>query len=162
MSFNIAINGYGRIGQCIVRALYSRPQHERPFRVVAINELTDLETLTYLTRYDTTHGRFPLAVENDGQHLIIDGDRILPLNQPDPTLLPWGELDVDLVLECSGSFCDRNTAQQHLDAGRIDKAGHGVVVGRQHGDLAARRFHRGELRNGNAAWFGHGKAAGSQ
>lgn len=116
MSFNIAINGYGRIGQCILRALYSG-QQDRPFRVVAINELTDLETLTYLTRYDTTHGRFPIAVDNDGQHLLIDGDRILPLNQPDPCQLPWAELNIDLVLECSGSFCDRATAQRHLNAG---------------------------------------------
>ncbi len=117
MSFNIAINGYGRIGQCILRALYSSELKDLPFRVVAINELTDLETLTYLTRYDTTHGRFPLAVENDGQHMIINGDRILPLNQPDPSQLPWADLDIDLVLECSGSFCDRTTAQIHLDAG---------------------------------------------
>ncbi|MEH6470439.1 MAG: glyceraldehyde 3-phosphate dehydrogenase NAD-binding domain-containing protein [Halopseudomonas sp.] len=119
-TFNIAINGYGRIGQCILRALYSSRLHNdavRPFRVVAINELTDLETLTYLTRYDTTHGRFPLAVENDGQHLIIDGDRIQPLNQTDPSQLPWAELDIDLVLECSGSFCDRSTAEVHLQAG---------------------------------------------
>lgn len=117
MSFNIAINGYGRIGQCILRALYSSANRDRPFRVVAINELTDLETLTYLTRYDTTHGRFPLAVENDGQYLMIDGDRILPLNQPDPGKLPWAELDIDLVLECSGSFCERSIAQLHLDVG---------------------------------------------
>jgi D-erythrose 4-phosphate dehydrogenase len=117
MIINVAINGYGRIGQCILRALYSSEHQDRPFRVVAINELTDLETLTYLTRYDTTHGRFPLAVENDGQHLMIDGDRILPLNHADPRQLPWAELDIDLVLECSGSFCDRATAQQHLDAG---------------------------------------------
>ncbi len=118
--FNIAINGYGRIGQCVLRALYSsdpRTAAARPFRVVAINELTDLETLTYLTRYDTTHGRFPLPVENDGKHLLIAGDRILALNQPDPRLLPWAELEIDLVLECSGSFCDRGTAELHLQAG---------------------------------------------
>ena len=122
MSFNIAINGYGRIGQSVLRALYSGALQQdgnasRPFRVVAINELTDLETLTYLTRYDTTHGRFPMAVENDGQHLMIDGDRILPLNQSDPSKLPWAELDIDLVLECSGSFCERSIAQLHLDVG---------------------------------------------
>jgi len=119
-TFNIAINGYGRIGQCVLRALYSSQPSDksvRPFRVVAINELTDLDTLTYLTRYDTTHGRFPLPVEHDGKHLLIDGDQILALNQPDPKQLPWGELDIDLVLECSGSFCDRATAQIHLQAG---------------------------------------------
>jgi D-erythrose 4-phosphate dehydrogenase len=119
-TFNIAINGYGRIGQCVLRALYSNAQRGpdgRPFRVVAINELTDLETLTYLTRYDTTHGRFPLPVEHDDTHLLIDGDRILALNQPDPRLLPWAKLEVDLVLECSGSFSDRSRAEIHLQAG---------------------------------------------
>ncbi|WP_421867540.1 type I glyceraldehyde-3-phosphate dehydrogenase [Motiliproteus sp.] len=117
MSFNIAINGYGRIGQCILRALYSSSSQPRPFNVVAINELSDIYTLTYLTRYDTTHGRFPLPVDHDGQHLLINGDRILMLNQPDPTKLPWDELKIDLVLECSGSFCSREIAQQHLDSG---------------------------------------------
>tara|TARA_R110001583_G_scaffold2626_2_gene18605 strand:- start:1680 stop:2744 length:1065 start_codon:yes stop_codon:yes gene_type:complete len=119
-TFNIAINGYGRIGQCVLRALYSGDRSKdsaRPFRVVAINELTNLDTLTYLTRYDTTHGRFPLPVENDDSHLLIDGDRILALNQPDPRKLPWSELEVDLVLECSGSFCDRASAEIHLQAG---------------------------------------------
>lgn len=118
--FNIAINGYGRIGQCVLRSLYAsdrRGAATRPFRVVAINELTDLDTLTYLTRYDTTHGRFPLPVEHDGKHLLIDGDQILALNQPDPHLLPWRDLEVDLVLECSGSFCDRASAEIHLQAG---------------------------------------------
>jgi D-erythrose 4-phosphate dehydrogenase len=119
-TFNIAINGYGRIGQCVLRALYSHDRRgaaARPFRVVAINELTDLETLAYLTRYDTTHGRFPLPVEHNDTQLLIDGDQILALNQSDPRLLPWAELEVDLVLECSGSFSDRSRAEIHLQAG---------------------------------------------
>ncbi len=116
MSFRVAINGYGRIGQSVLRALYSDPQFSQ-LQIVAINELTDIDTITYLTRYDTTHGRFPLPVENDQQHPIINGDKIRVLSEADPKLLPWKELDIDLVLECSGSFCDRASAQQHLNSG---------------------------------------------
>lgn len=116
MSYRIAINGYGRIGQAVLRALYSGPRRCN-LKVVAINEFADLETLVYLTRYDTTHGRFPVAVEHDGRHLLVDGDRIEVFNQANPEQLPWGQLAVDLVLECSGSFTDRDTAQRHLHAG---------------------------------------------
>ncbi|BCR07013.1 D-erythrose-4-phosphate dehydrogenase [Desulfuromonas versatilis] len=112
----IAINGYGRIGQSVLRALYVDPRHSE-LQVVAINELSDLDTLTYLTRYDTTHGRFPVAVANDGSHLLINGDRIRALNEQDPENLPWKELDVDLVLECTGTFTDRATAERHLASG---------------------------------------------
>ncbi len=116
MSYRIAINGYGRIGQCVLRALYQRNlQHK--LQVVALNELADIETLTYLTRYDTTHGRFPLPVNQDSQHLIINGDAIKVLNLEDPAQLPWKNLDVDLVLDCSGSFSDRAQAQKHLQGG---------------------------------------------
>jgi D-erythrose 4-phosphate dehydrogenase len=114
--YRIAINGYGRIGQSALRALYSMQQH-RKLQIVAINELTDLDTLTYLTRYDTTHGRFPATVENDGQHLLINGDPIRVLNEKDPARLPWRELGIDLVLECTGTFSDRATAEQHLASG---------------------------------------------
>ena len=112
----IAINGYGRIGQCVLRALYSNPQHSN-LQVVAINELTDLDTLTYLTRYDTTHGRFPVAVENDGRDLLVNGDRIRALNEERPEYLPWEELGIDLLLECTGTFTDRATAELHLASG---------------------------------------------
>ncbi|MFG6668784.1 type I glyceraldehyde-3-phosphate dehydrogenase [Halomonas sp. HNIBRBA4712] len=114
-AFRIAINGYGRIGQCVLRALVERdlPTVE----IVAINELSDLATIAYLTRFDTTHGRFPAEVESDGDALIVDGRRIQVLNEPDPTRLPWRELGIDLVLECSGSFKDRATAEKHLAAG---------------------------------------------
>jgi D-erythrose 4-phosphate dehydrogenase len=116
MSYRIAINGYGRIGQCVLRALYQSDKRSE-FQVVAINELSDIDTVTYLTRYDTTHGRFPLSVEHDADHLIIDGDRIRVLNEPDPDKLPWQSLNIDLVIECSGSFSDRATAERHLKAG---------------------------------------------
>jgi D-erythrose 4-phosphate dehydrogenase len=120
MSYKVAINGYGRIGQSVLRAIYTSPlQHN--FEVVAINELADIDTLTYLTRYDTTHGRFPLPVSNDGESLYIGSDRISILRQANPCELPWRQLDIDLVFECSGSFSDRETAGLHLasGAGRI-------------------------------------------
>ncbi len=116
MKHRIAINGYGRIGQSVLRALYTN-QQQRNLEVVAINELSDLETLTYLTRYDTTHGRFPGTVGNDGQHLLVNGDPIRALNETRPEKLPWAQLDVDLVLECTGSYTDRGTAERHLASG---------------------------------------------
>ncbi len=126
MAHRIAINGYGRIGQCVLRALLEPhrdaqaavPGHDRPsLEVVAINELSDLATIAYLTRYDTTHGRFPGRVETDGEHLAVNGRAIRVLSEADPDRLPWHELGIDLVLECSGSFRDRATAQRHLAAG---------------------------------------------
>jgi D-erythrose 4-phosphate dehydrogenase len=116
MAYRVAINGYGRIGQSVLRAIYERDLADR-LQVVALNELSDLDTLTYLTRYDTTHGRFPLPVSNDGEHLLVADDRIQVLNREDPRELPWAALGIDLVLECSGSFNSRAVAQQHLDAG---------------------------------------------
>lgn len=116
MAFRVAINGYGRIGQSVLRAIYECGYRDQ-LQVVAINELSDIETVTYLTRYDTTHGRFPLPVEHNDRDLLIDGDAIRVLNQASPEAMPWQAMDVDLVLECSGSFSDRLTAQKHLDSG---------------------------------------------
>lgn len=116
MSYRIALNGYGRIGQSIVRAIYARPDRYN-LQLVAINELADLDTLAYLTRYDTTHGRFPVRVEALGDRLKIDKDEIRVFSQADPCGLPWKELGIDLVLECTGSFTDRATATKHLDSG---------------------------------------------
>lgn len=116
MTYRVAINGYGRIGQSVLRALYECG-FRRDFKVVALNELSDIETVTYLTRYDTTHGRFPLPVGHDGRDLLVGDDRIRVLNEPDPRNLPWKALEVDLVLECSGSFKDRHTAELHLARG---------------------------------------------
>ncbi|GHC38456.1 type I glyceraldehyde-3-phosphate dehydrogenase [Aidingimonas halophila] len=119
MAYRIAINGYGRIGQSILRALHERQDGDTSpsLEVVAINELSDLDTIAYLTRYDTTHGRFPGHVSAEDGHLIINDQPIRVINRPDPADLPWEELDVDLVLECSGSFKDRSTAERHLAAG---------------------------------------------
>ena len=116
MTFRVAINGYGRIGQSVLRTLYENG-YRRKMQVVAINELTNLETLTYLTRYDTTHGRFPGRVAHEDDHLIIDEDRIGVLGESDPQKIDWKAFDVDLVLECSGSFRDRETAELHIENG---------------------------------------------
>lgn len=116
MTFRVAINGYGRIGQSVLRALYENG-YRRKMQVVAINELTNLETLTYLTRYDTTHGRFPGRVAHEDDHLVIDDDRIVVLREQDPRKINWKELGIDLVLECSGSFKDRETAELHIESG---------------------------------------------
>lgn len=119
MAYRIAINGYGRIGQCVLRALMERAPHAPgpALQVVAINEMSDLDTIAYLTRYDTTHGRFPGRVEAREGRLHVDGHAIEVINQPDPDRLPWQALGIDLVLECSGSFKDRGTAERHLAAG---------------------------------------------
>ena len=114
--FRIAINGYGRIGQCVLRALYENGYRDH-LQVVAINELSDIDTIAHLTRYDSTHGRFQGEVAVEGDNLVVNGDRIRVLRHPGPEALPWRLLDVDLVLECSGAFTDRATAQKHIDAG---------------------------------------------
>ncbi|MAY55042.1 MAG: type I glyceraldehyde-3-phosphate dehydrogenase [Pseudomonadota bacterium] len=115
--YRLAINGYGRIGRCVLRAMYER--NDLPeMQIVAVNDLTDARTLTHLTRYDSTHGRFVGDVElvaNDTMN--INGQSIKVLSHPEIGTLPWRELDVDLVLECSGCFSDRVTAAQHLQQG---------------------------------------------
>ncbi|TKB26575.1 erythrose-4-phosphate dehydrogenase [Desulfopila sp. IMCC35006] len=116
MHFKVAINGYGRIGQSVLRAIYSTPFRSK-FTIVAINELADIETLTYLTRYDTTHGRFPYPLRFENDCLYIGEDKIRILNEPDPARLPWKELDIDLLFECSGSFSQRKIAEKHLHSG---------------------------------------------
>ena len=114
--FRIAINGYGRIGQCVLRALYENGFRDH-LQVVAINELSDIDTIAHLTRYDSTHGRFSGSIAVEGQDLIINGDPIRVLRHSDPAELPWKELGIDLVLECSGAYSDRATAELHLQAG---------------------------------------------
>jgi len=116
LSYRVAINGYGRIGQCLLRAIYEN-NLQNQFRVVAINELSDLDTVTYLTRYDTTHGRFPVSVENNGKQLLINGDAIEVLSQSDAAELPWKDLEIDLLFECSGSFKSRTLADLHVKGG---------------------------------------------
>lgn len=116
MSFRIAINGYGRIGRCVLRALYESTNYA-DLRIVALNDLADPKTLAHLTRYDSTHGRFLGNVESDGDQLEIAGDKINLYRSADVSGLPWGKQEIDLVLECSGAFSDRKTAEQHLTQG---------------------------------------------
>jgi len=112
----IAINGYGRIGRSVLRALYESGARER-VRVVAINEPADSKTIAHLTRYDSTHGRFSGIVSHSEGLLTVNGDEIHILHEKQLQQLPWGELGVDVVLECSGTFTDRETAEQHISSG---------------------------------------------
>ncbi len=112
----VAINGYGRIGRSVLRALYENGYRDH-IHVVAINELSDIETISYLTRYDTTHGRFPLPVTIKNNALIIGDDSIECFACTKASELDWASLNLDMVFECSGSFADRDGAQAYLDAG---------------------------------------------
>ncbi len=116
MAINIAINGYGRIGRNVLRALYESGRNGE-FRIVAINDLGDAETNAHLTRFDTAHGRFPGEVKVEGDALVVNGDSIKVLAERDPAQLPWGELGVDVVLECTGLFASKDKAAAHLKGG---------------------------------------------
>ncbi len=113
----LAINGYGRIGRNILRALYERPELSDQLKIVAINDLGDPQVHAHLTQFDTTHGRFALPVSLDGDHLVVGHDRIRLLSERDPAQLPWGDMGVDVVLECTGLFTQRAQAEKHLEAG---------------------------------------------
>lgn len=113
----VAINGYGRIGRNVLRALYESESFQQDMEIVAINDLGDARTNAHLTKYDTVHGRFTAQVSHDDQHLIIDEDRIQLCCERDPSKLPWRDLAVDVVLECTGLFTDRDKAAMHLEAG---------------------------------------------
>ncbi|CAN5908945.1 type I glyceraldehyde-3-phosphate dehydrogenase [soil metagenome] len=115
MATKIAINGFGRIGRCIVRALNERKISD--IEVVAINDLTDAKTLTHLYNYDTVHGRAEQRAEAGEGVLKIAGKSIRIVAEKDPAKLPWKELGVDIVLECTGLFTEREKAQHHIDAG---------------------------------------------
>jgi len=112
----LAINGYGRIGRCVLRALFEAGLQDQ-LQVVAINEPADCKTIAHLTKYDSTHGRFPGDVQLGHDELLIDGCSIELLHHTDITDLPWAELDIEVVLECSGTFSDRSKAQLHIDQG---------------------------------------------
>ncbi len=116
MAIKVGINGYGRIGRNILRALYES-NRTAEIQIVAINDLGDVETNAYLTRYDTAHGKFPGQVQIEGDSMIVNGDPIRVLAQRDPTKLPWGELGVDYVLECTGLFTSKAKASAHIQGG---------------------------------------------
>ena len=115
MTTRVAINGFGRIGRLIVRALFE--QGRTDVTVVAINDLADPETNAHLMRYDSVHGRFPGTVETTGDTMVINGQPIRICQERDPSKLPWRELGVDVAMECSGIFTARKDASRHLDAG---------------------------------------------
>jgi glyceraldehyde 3-phosphate dehydrogenase len=116
MTIKVAINGYGRIGRNILRAHYeSGKKHD--IQIVAINDLGPVETNAHLTRYDTAHGKFPGTVTVEGDYMVVNGDKIRVLANRDPAQLPWGELGVDVVLECTGFFTSKEKASAHLKGG---------------------------------------------
>lgn len=116
MAIKVAINGYGRIGRNVLRALYESGRTGE-VQIVAINDLGDANILGHLTRYDTTHGQFPGTVEVTDGAIVVNGDRIRVTSERDPARLPWGELGVDVVLECTGLFTSKEKASAHLKAG---------------------------------------------
>ena len=116
MTIRIGINGYGRIGRNVLRALYEGERGDE-LSIVAVNDLGDANTNAHLTRRDTAHGRFPGTVEVQGDAMVVNGDRIRVLAERDPAKLPWGELGVDIVIESTGLFASREKASAHLKGG---------------------------------------------
>ena len=115
MTTRIAINGFGRIGRQVTKALLEKYRGE--FDLVAVNDLSDVKTNAHLFKYDSNYGIYPGTVEVDGGDILIDGDRLQVLSQRDPSKLPWGDLGVDIVIESTGVFTDREKAGMHLSAG---------------------------------------------
>ena len=116
MTIKVAINGYGRIGRNVLRAHYEGGK-KNDIQIVAINDLGNTETNAHLTRYDTAHGKFPGTVLVEGDHMIVNGDKIRVFAQRNPADIPWGELGVDVVLECTGFFTTKEKASAHLKGG---------------------------------------------
>ena len=145
MPVKVAINGYGRIGRNVLRALYEA-KRTGEIAIVAINDLGDANTNAHLTRHDTAHGKFPGTVAVDGDYMVVNGDRIRVLAKRNPAELPWAELGVDVVLECTGLFTSKEKASAHLKVGAkkvIISAPGGkdvdatIVFGVNHGTLKA-------------------------
>ncbi len=116
MTIRVAINGYGRIGRNILRALYESNYREN-IQVVAINDLGDTAFNAHLTKYDSVHGRFPGSVEVIDEKIIVNGDEIITFSEREPKNLPWGEMNIDVVYECTGFFTKREKAMGHIEAG---------------------------------------------
>ncbi|MDH4581918.1 type I glyceraldehyde-3-phosphate dehydrogenase [Pseudomonas sp. BN415] len=143
----IALNGYGRIGRALVRALFERGLDQR-LRIEAINDLGDFESLAHLTRFDSTFGRFPGHVALHDERLQVNNQIIHLLRERDPVNLPWDQLGVDLVLECSGKMKKRAQVEQHLTAGAprvllshpLDSADLTVVYGINHEQLGSQQI----------------------
>ncbi len=116
MTIKVAINGYGRIGRNVLRAHYEGGK-KNDIQIVAINDLGNAESNAHLTRYDTAHGKFPGTVVVEGDNMIVNGDKIRVFAQRNPADIPWGELGVDVVLECTGFFTTKEKASAHLKGG---------------------------------------------
>ena len=116
MTIKVAINGYGRIGRNVLRAVYEAGRTNE-VQIVAINDLGDAETNAHLTQYDTAHGKFPGEISVDGDYLVVNGDKIRVFAERDPSKLPWGDLGVDVVHECTGFFASKEKASAHLSGG---------------------------------------------
>ncbi len=117
MKINLAINGYGRIGRCVTRALFESEVFSGRIHLAAINEIADARTIYHLTKYDSTHGRFPLEVRQEKNALVIGNTRVQILQEKNIMNLPWKDLGVDVVLDCTGIFNDRQSAELHLLCG---------------------------------------------
>lgn len=143
MPIRVAINGFGRIGRLVLRAAFEAGRKD--VEIVAINDLADAHTNAHLLKYDSVHGRFPGTVEVDGNDLIINGQRVKGVQVADPTKLPWGDLKIDVAMECSGRFTKRDDAAKHLTAGAkkvlisapATDEDLTVVYGVNHGELKA-------------------------
>jgi glyceraldehyde 3-phosphate dehydrogenase len=116
MAIKVAINGYGRIGRNVLRALYEAGRTDE-IQIVAINDLGDANTNAHLTKYDTAHGTFNADVSIDGEYMVVNGDKIKVLADRNPANLPWSELGVDVVYECTGFFASKEKASAHLQGG---------------------------------------------
>ncbi len=147
MTIRVAINGYGRIGRNILRALYERQDtttsNVSGIKIVAVNDLGDPAINAHLTRFDTTHGPFKYDVIAHGDALVINDDKISIFSERNPELLPWKELDIDIVFECTGFFTERSLAAKHIEAGAkkvlisapSKNADATIVYGVNHNDL---------------------------
>jgi glyceraldehyde 3-phosphate dehydrogenase len=142
MSIKVAINGFGRIGRLVFKAV----QQDKDVEVLAINDLTDVKTLVHLLKYDSVHGRYPFPVMEDGEYLVADKRRVKVLSEKDPTKLPWKEMGVDYVIESTGVFRDKAKLSMHLQAGAKkviltapakDQLDNTVVMGVNDNDLKA-------------------------
>ena len=116
MTIKVGINGYGRIGRNILRALYESGRTDE-FQIVAINDLGDANTNAHLTQYDTAHGKFPGSISVEGDYMVVNGDKIRVLSERNPANLPWAELGVEVVHESTGFFASKEKASAHLQGG---------------------------------------------
>ena len=116
MTIRVAITGYGRIGRMVLRAFYEEKKWP-DMKIVAINDTAKPEATVHLTKFDTAHGRFNGDVAWDDGYLVVNGDRIKMVSERDPRKLPWKDLDIDIVLECTGAFRDKESCMAHIEAG---------------------------------------------